>query len=106
MFETLRQIETVDSSFLMLCLSLVLNMGARLLFSQFTEDFSNFMQFLKILKRGAFRWRFTLLLPTLHTILQKYPPEVFCKKKVFLAILQNSQKNSCARVSFLIKLQT
>ena len=27
-------------------------------------------------------------------------------KKVFLEILQNSQKNTCARVSFLIKLQT
>ena len=26
-------------------------------------------------------------------------------KKVFLEILQNSQQNSCARVSFLIKLQ-
>ena len=27
-------------------------------------------------------------------------------KKVFLEVLQNSQENSCARVSFLIKLQT
>ena len=26
-------------------------------------------------------------------------------KKVFLEILQNSQKDTCARVSFLIKLQ-
>ena len=31
-------------------------------------------------------------------------PEVFCKK-VFLGISQNSQENTCARVSFLIKLQ-
>ena len=31
--------------------------------------------------------------------------EVFCKK-VFLEIPQNSQENICARVSFLIKLQT
>ena len=31
-------------------------------------------------------------------------PEVFCKK-VFLEILQNSQENTCARVSFLIKSQ-
>ena len=31
-------------------------------------------------------------------------PEVFCKK-VFLEISQNSQENTCARVSFLIKLQ-
>ena len=38
-------------------------------------------------------------------MLQKQPPEVFCKKKVFLEILQNSQENTCARVSFLIKLQ-
>ena len=29
----------------------------------------------------------------------------FSVKKVFLEILQNSQKNTCARVSFLIKLQ-
>ena len=27
------------------------------------------------------------------------------RKKVFLKILQNSQENTCARVSFLIKLQ-
>ena len=27
-------------------------------------------------------------------------------KKVLLKILQNSQKNTCARVSFLMKLQT
>ena len=27
-------------------------------------------------------------------------------KKVFLEILQNSQENTCARVSFSIKLQT
>ena len=31
-------------------------------------------------------------------------PDVFCKK-VFLEISQNSQENTCARVSFLIKLQ-
>ena len=31
-------------------------------------------------------------------------PEVFCKN-VFLEILQNSKENTCARVSFLIKLQ-
>ena len=37
------------------------------------------------------------------------PPEAATRgvllKKVFLKILQNSQKNTCARVSFLIKLQ-
>ena len=31
-------------------------------------------------------------------------PEVFCKK-VFLNILQNSKESTCARASFLIKLQ-
>ena len=31
-------------------------------------------------------------------------PVMFCKK-VFLEISQNSQGNTCARVSFLIKLQ-
>ena len=36
---------------------------------------------------------------------QKQPPEVFYKKKVFLEISQNSQENTCARFSFLIKLQ-
>ena len=36
---------------------------------------------------------------------QKQTPDVFCKKKVFLKISQNSQENTCARVSFLIKLQ-
>ena len=32
------------------------------------------------------------------------PPEMLCKKK-FLQILQNSQENACARVSFLVKLK-
>ena len=31
-------------------------------------------------------------------------PEVFCEK-VFLEISQNSQRNTCARVSFFIKLK-
>ena len=35
---------------------------------------------------------------------KKQLPGVFCKK-VFFKISQNSQKNTCARVSFLIKLQ-
>ena len=37
-------------------------------------------------------------------IIRSSRPDVFCKK-VFLEISQNSQKNTCARVSFLIKLQ-
>ena len=32
-------------------------------------------------------------------------PEMFCKK-VFLQISKNSQESTCARVSFLIKLQS
>ena len=36
---------------------------------------------------------------------QKQRPEVFCERKVFLEISQNLQENTCARVSFLIKLQ-
>ena len=32
-------------------------------------------------------------------------PEVFCKK-VLLEVSQNSQGSNCARVSFLIKLQS
>ena len=39
------------------------------------------------------------------SVSQKQPPEVFYIKKVFLKISQNSQENTCARVSFLIKLQ-
>ena len=35
---------------------------------------------------------------------EEQPPEVFLKKE-FLEILQNSQENTCARFSFLIKLQ-
>ena len=45
------------------------------------------------------------LLPNIFSYFQKQPPEVFCKKKVFLEISPNSQENTCARVSFLIKLQ-
>ena len=36
---------------------------------------------------------------------QNQPPEMFCKKKVFLEITQKSQENACVRVSFLIKFQ-
>ena len=43
-------------------------------------------------------------LSLLH-LLQKQSSEGILLKKVFLEILQNSQENTCARVSFLIKLQ-
>ena len=50
-----------------------------------------------------YKWTgiFTHALFELH--IQKQPQEVFCKKKVFFS--QNSQENTCTRVSFLIKLQ-
>ena len=35
----------------------------------------------------------------------KQPPEVFCKKGV-IKIWQNSQENTCAKVFFLLSLQT
>ena len=37
--------------------------------------------------------------------MQKQPSELFHKKTVFLEISQNSQENTYARASFLIKLQ-
>ena len=40
----------------------------------------------------------------LHAWFRKSHPDVFCKKKVVLEISQNWQENTCARVSFLIKL--
>ena len=43
-------------------------------------------------------------LSLLH-LLQKQSSEGIPLKKVFLEILQNSQENTCARVSFLINLQ-
>ena len=35
---------------------------------------------------------------------QKQPPEVFCEKGVLKKSMQNSKESTCARVSFLIKL--
>ena len=35
----------------------------------------------------------------------KQPPEVFCKKRCSQKFLQKSQENTCARVSFLMRLQ-
>ena len=43
--------------------------------------------------------------PVNHSKLLKQPAEVFCKKKMFLEISQNSQEGTCASASFLIKLQ-
>ena len=41
----------------------------------------------------------------MSSIIPKQAPEVFCKKKVFFEISQNSQENTCARDSFLTKLK-
>ena len=43
-------------------------------------------------------------IPIEEAYTRKQPPEMFCKK-VFLEISQNSQENTSARVSFVIKLQ-
>ena len=47
------------------------------------------------------------VLQTLLYFIQKQPPEVLYKKKMFLKIsyYQSSQENICASVCFLIKLQ-
>ena len=43
---------------------------------------------------------------TLSNIMSEEATRGVLLKKVFLRISQNSQENTCARVSFLIKLQT
>ena len=49
------------------------------------------------------------LISSVTNLGQKCSPEVFYEKcsmkKLFLEISQNSQENTCVRVSFLIKLQ-
>ena len=45
---------------------------------------------------------FFWVIVVLPYLIHKQPVEVFYKKKVFLNISQNSQENTCARVSFLI----
>ena len=59
---------------------------------------------MKIMKASQFNFEFLWYLEWNWESTQKQPPELFCKK-VFLEITQNSQQNTCARVSFLIKLQ-
>ena len=46
----------------------------------------------------------TYLQSTGKNTIQKQPPELFIKE-MFLKISQNSEKNTSARASFLIKLQ-
>ena len=52
------------------------------------------------------RFQQKTILVVVEGFLQKQPPEGFYNKKVFLEISQISQENTCARVSFLIKLQS
>ena len=63
---------------------------------------------MKIMKASQFNFEFLWYLERIlewnWESTQKQPPEVFCKK-LFLEITQNSQENTCARVSFLIKFQ-
>ena len=51
--------------------------------------------------------KITIILPTFDNIiaLPKAVAQTCSAKKVFLEISQNSQENTCARVSFLIKLR-
>ena len=52
------------------------------------------------------RFQQKTILVVVEGFLQKQPPEGFYNKKLFLEISQISQENTCARVSFLIKLQS
>ena len=54
---------------------------------------------------GVYRSRATMLIKGKSKPLQKQSSRGVLSKKVFLKISQNSQENTCARVSFLIKLQ-
>ena len=61
-------------------------------------------------KCGKIRSRKTPNTDTIHAVILRGSQEAVAQrcsvKKVFLKISQNSQENNCARVSFLIKLQT
>ena len=63
------------------------------------------MLFSNLCGQGGHRPGFFWKKKSLWAVLLKQPPEVFCKKKVFLEISQNSQEKTSARDSFLIKLQ-
>ena len=53
---------------------------------------------------NLFKKKFSAVLSVLQfSIFQKQPLEVL--EKVFLEISQNSQENTCGKVSFLVKLQ-
>ena len=60
--------------------------------------------FLKFLESSQKNTRGEILFQSSCKLLQKQPPEVFCKKMVFLEkCSQNSQENTCVRDSILIK---
>ena len=47
---------------------------------------------------------YSFIRSSMHSF-KKQPPEVFYRKKMFLKISQNLQETTCARVTFLTKLQ-
>ena len=74
------------------------------------------MTFLNFLFKGATTWFFNkvqfLLITNVNVLFQSWnyfkteaATRGVLSKKVFLKISQNSQENTCATVSFLIKLQ-
>ena len=64
------------------------------------------MQSASLRKKGPFQGDFFLEVEEANQwkVIRSSRPEVF-RKKVLLEISQNSQGNTCARVSFLIQLQ-
>ena len=62
------------------------------------------MNIVKFLRRAFFIEHLQWLFLDIYIIFRSSRPEEFCKK-VFLEISKDSQENTCARVSFLIKLQ-
>ena len=53
----------------------------------------------------SFSAKTSVIIAKLYFYQNNQPPEVFCKKDV-LRNFTNSQENTCAKVSFIIKLQT
>ena len=54
------------------------------------------------LSKNSFQFK---CMPIILSKLNRQVPGEFYKKKIFLKISQNSRENTCARISFLIKLQ-
>ena len=81
--------------------------GKKELNQKTTFDCFEYINLRKLLKEGDVCWIKTNLYLYLRTSMDRSSrPEKKCSvKKVFLEIWQNSQGNTCARVSFLIKFQ-